>query len=32
VQDIRRMLKQRIGNLEGIDAADDDDENNNQSA
>jgi hypothetical protein len=30
VQDIRRMLKQRIGNLEGIDA--DDDESNNQSA
>ncbi len=30
VQDIRRMLKLRIGNLEGIDA--DDDENNNQSA
>ncbi len=30
VQDIRQMLKLRIGNLEGIDA--DDDDNNNQSA
>jgi len=30
VQDIRQMLKLRIGNLEGIDA--DDDENNDQSA
>ena len=31
VHDIRRMLKQRIGNLEGIDA-DDEDDNNNLSA
>jgi rhodanese-related sulfurtransferase len=31
VHDIRRILKQRIGNLKGIDAGDDD-ENNNQSA
>jgi hypothetical protein len=30
VHDIRRMLRQRIGNLEGIDA--DDDSDNNQSA
>ncbi len=31
VHDIRRMLRQRIGNLEGIDA-DDNDDDNNQSA
>lgn len=32
VHDIRRMLTQRIGNLDGLDAEDDDNNNNNQSA